>query len=322
MPPIGFHVLKDFQQRGAAWWKARYIDKTIQPRPSSAAQVIGTAVHAIALEGREKLDAGFTTAPAGDWENADRRMAQDIAAGREPLVVSELPNRRTKVGKEAWAVMEAQAAGRPIMPASERERLEPLVCAYRVSVGKVLLAASDFDAVCRMGQAVRNHPEAMRLLEGSAVEVELEGDVEVETLLGAAKITVRGRLDIAGRSFVADLKTTDDLSQAAFDRSIANYEYHRQLAFYDLLRELAGEDSDDMEEPKPNQRAFIIGVETPEAPEDPVRVEVMALSDDYLAIGQRENYDAIASLYGTFATDAWSPLAAGVRQVVPPRWKL
>ena len=316
IPPIGFHCLRDYEKQGAAAWRGIYLDKTIPRLPSSPAQVIGTAVHALALEGREALDKGFTVMPGGEWESDDRRVAQEAATGTPMHVLAEPINRRTKDGKAAWAAAELAAAGKLIILASELERIQPLTAAYAAAAGRTVLSATDMDMVIRMGTAVRECPEAMALIQGGAVEVDLDGEEIVETTTGPVTVPVRGRLDIAGPGWVADLKTTEDMTPAVFDRSIVNYDYHRQLAYYNMLRLLSG----DMEPMRPDGRAFIIGVEKPPTPFHPVRVEVLAIPDSLLEIGDRNNRTALANLAGAFINDSWSPAVRGVRVLRAPAW--
>ncbi len=313
MPPIGFHCLREFEQRGPAYWRAVFLDKTIPRSPSTTAQVRGTAVHACALEGRAALEQRFATAPAGEWDSQDRKVAQEVAGGTLPLVIAEMPNRRTKLGKEAWAAIEMEAAGRRILTLVEGERLAPLAAAYAATAGRDLLSAYEFDLVLRMAAAVRQHPEAIRLIEGGQVELELAGRLRVDGAMGPAMVPIRGRLDIIGPGYIADLKTADDISELAFDRTIVSLEYYRQLSLYDQLRQ----------QNQPEQidgTSYIIAVEVPEGPLAPVRVSVQELSFDYLLHGHQRNLEGLARLAGAFMTDAWSPLAPGVRQVHMPRW--
>ena len=199
---------------------------------------------------------------------------------------------------------------------AEAERLTPLVDAYRSTAGRTMMKPYDFDMVLRMGVAIREHPEAMGLIEGAAVEVSLEAVLNVDTAMGKVAVPIRGRLDIAGAGYVSDVKTADDLTPDVFDRAVLKYEYHRQLAFYDALRCLSG----DLTVIDPDERATLIVCETPEGPLAPVRVSVVAISSEYLAIGMKKNMEGLASLAGTFLTDSWSPQIRGVRKLGPPRW--
>ncbi len=316
IPPIGFHCLRDFEKRGSAYWKGRYLDRTI-PKPfPSTAMLIGTAVHALALEGSARFTALFATAPAGEWDSEDRKIAQEITAGQDPHKINEMPNRRMKEGKVQWLAIVEAAAGQRIMTVADRERLEPLVAAYRATAGRDLLSAADYDMVVRMGEAVRAHPDAMDLIGRGQVEVELDASIHLTGIMGDMDIPVRGRLDVAGPGYVVDLKSCEDLTPATFDRTVTNYEYHRQLAYYDMLRDLAGDETP----VAPDARGFLIAVEKPDSLFAPVRVAVIALEDAFMNIGYRDNLRSLETLAGTFMGEAWSPLVPGIRRMPAPRW--
>jgi hypothetical protein len=180
----------------------------------------------------------------------------------------------------------------------------------------MIMSAGDFEMVLRMGAAVRECPEAMGLIETAAVETELAAEMEVETTAGPVTIAVRGRLDVAGRGYVADLKSAEDLTPSVFDRSIINYDYHRQLAYYSALRVLSGDDTPH----EPDDTAFIIGVEKPATPNHPVRVEVISIPDALLEVGMRLNMISLANLVGCYQSDSWGSAVRGVRLLRMPGW--
>lgn len=109
-------------------------------------------------------------------------------------------DRRTKAGKEAYELL--------------------------VSSGASIISRSDYDAISAMAKAIRNHSVAGRLLT--------EGKAE-HSVFWTDPITgleCKCRPDWWNGSMLVDLKTTEDASPEGFARSIANYRYHVQAAFY------------------------------------------------------------------------------------------
>lgn len=98
--------------------------------------------------------------------------------------------------------------------------------------GKEILTAAQANDVFGMAQSVREHPIAGDMLSGGKAEV------SVNCLFG--EIEVRGRPDYWKGSSLVDLKTTRDASRFEFLKSIRNYRYHVQNAFYVDLMESNG----------------------------------------------------------------------------------
>lgn len=130
-------------------------------------------------------------------------LEQDTFAER--YVVAPQFDRRTKAGKEEWAAFEAEAAGRE------------------------LISADDRATVSRMAEAVWTHPAAGALLK-------LKGKAEQSFLWTdeATGLECKCRPDWLADdgSLIVDLKTTEDASPAGFRKSIANFRYHVQAAWY------------------------------------------------------------------------------------------
>lgn len=308
-PPIGYHCLKDFEDYGPAIWRAVHLDLTIPRTPSSHSQEIGTAVHALVLEGLSTLEERYVVLPDGEWVTEQRKIAQEVVAGFLPHVLTEPINRRTKIGKEQWLLALEAAGGRRIVPAEDMAEIAPLIAAYRSAVGRKVLSAADMATVLRMGNAVGLSSEAMSILDGAESEKEMASTVPISLPQGIVNIPIRGRLDILNDS-VCDLKSCDDLT--TFDRSVIKYGYHRQLAHYDLLRrDNGGQDG---------LPAHWIAVEVPASPLHPVRVEVIACQPDVMEIGMRKNLSTLTRIADTFMSNQWSQVTRGVRNFALPVW--
>lgn len=100
---------------------------------------------------------------------------------------------------------------------------------FNAKVGdKQVVEAADYDAACRMRDAVWGHPMASLLLRDGVAEKTIYFE-EPET---GAQCKFRPDFISRDTGFLVDLKTTGDASPEAFGRSALSYRYHVQAAFY------------------------------------------------------------------------------------------
>lgn len=122
--------------------------------------------------------------------------------GPSVIVRPEGIDRRTSAGKADWAAFEIMAEGREILTVEEEAKL------------------------CQIQQAVHNHPAAAKALAGSLT-------IEQSIFWDADGIACRCRPDaVTAKGVIVDLKTTRDASPEGFAKSIAQYRYHVQAAYY------------------------------------------------------------------------------------------
>ena len=90
-----------------------------------------------------------------------------------------------------------------------------------------ILTANERDSICAMVSAVQKHPTASRLLKNAAFEQSCFAEDSLGTLR-------KWRPDIlpSGGNILPDLKTCEDASPRAFEKSIAQWGYYRQAAYY------------------------------------------------------------------------------------------
>lgn len=114
-------------------------------------------------------------------------------------------DRRTKAGKEEWAAFEAEANG------------------------KTVLKREDGELIAAMGRAIYGHPAAAMLLA-------MSGKAETSHFWTDEKtgLECKCRPDwlFDDCSVIVDLKTTEDASPMGFRKSIGQYAYHKQAAWY------------------------------------------------------------------------------------------
>jgi hypothetical protein len=185
-------------------------------------------------------------------------------------------DRRTNAGKAAWAEFQAS--------------------------GKTAISATEFEKLRAMSAAVLAHPVARMLIDNSAHEFSRTWEDEC----GAR---CKARADIVmtngnGRLILGDLKSTEDASPGAFFKSIANFNYHRQGAFY-----LDGFHADEF---------LIVAVE--KAP--PYGVAVYRLPPHVLAVG-RAAYKPLVALYQHCTESGqWPCYDTGITDLQLPAWAI
>ena len=197
---------------------------------------------------------------------------------RETAVQPEGINRRTSVGRADWAAFELEAEGREIITNEE---------------GAKLAAIRD---------AVRSHPAAAKALAGSPV-------IEQSIFWDVDGIACRCRPDAATeRGVIVDLKTTRDASPDGFAKSVAQYRYHVQAAFYsDGDRAAFGE----------APRGFVfIAVET----EPPYLVAVYVASEAMTNLGRHDYRADLETFRECLAADTWPGYSSSPLTLDLPKW--
>lgn len=171
------------------------------------------------------------------------------------------------------------------------------------NAGKEIVKADEMEQALLIAAAVRAHPVASLALAEGRAEVELAWR-DLET-----GIECKGRTDWIGGGCVFDLKTTQSVDTHDFTRTIAQYDYHAQLAFYvDGARHMGMDVG----------AAGLIGVEK----EGPFDVIVAELDADVLEAG-RILYRQWLRLYARcLDTDTWPGRHTEVVRIQLPQWKL
>lgn len=191
-------------------------------------------------------------------------------------------DRRTKAGKAEWEAFTTAATGRTV------------------------LAKADAEQVMRMGHAVYSHPAAAMLLK------QLPGKAETTWMWtdDATGLQCKCRPDwlTDDGSLIIDLKTTEDASPAGFRKSIANWRYHVQAAWYlDGLEHATGT--------RPEQFIFICVEKKP-----PYAVAVYAADAEMIAAGAATAARDLEVLATCKAADAWPGYSDQIELISLPAW--
>lgn len=192
------------------------------------------------------------------------------------IVIVDAASWRTNAAKEAQA--EARAAG------------------------KTPILADDDAHTSGMADAVRDHPQAKRWLQGRP-------EVSAYALDGENGRMRRCRFDVLGDLFIGDLKSTKDASPESFAKDAANYRYHMQAAWYlDLARDLG----------HPALGFAFIAVEK----EPPYQVAVYELDAEAIEYGQMLNRRALDTWDACLRADEWPSYGHGqpYQTLSLPRW--
>ena len=113
-------------------------------------------------------------------------------------------DRRTKEGKAAWQAI--------------------------IDGGKTPLSQDQWDSVNGVASAVLAHPAAAELIAG----IPSHG-FEVSYFDNWMGVKVKARIDGLCKDYIIDLKTTQDASPSAFAKSVAQFRYHVQAAWYQTI---------------------------------------------------------------------------------------
>lgn len=195
---------------------------------------------------------------------------QSVFAEQFVVLASGL-KRNTKIGKEAHTTLQLS------------------------NPDKEIIKEDDFDKIKEMDIAIRSHPVAREILEGSVMREVTMTWTDRETGLPC-----KGRLDIRpplDKRALVDLKSTIDASPRGFRGSVWKYSYHRQGAFYldGANASLDDEHKIDTIEvyTEQGQVAFDAFIFIAVEKKAPYRVEVYSLSDGFIEKGRTEYKDLL-----------------------------
>ena len=207
------------------------------------------------------------------------------------LAASMLPvapevNKRTKAGRAAW---EAWTAG--------------------VSPQATLLDATERAVADKAAHAIRSHEE----IQATGL---LFGKVEHSILFEIEGCPAKARFDVFNKaSIIVDLKTSRDASE--FEKSVANFGYHTQAAFYTMAAHAAGWE--------PKAFLFVV-VETSDEmmnSGDPSQfVRVVQLDDQAVLQGEKDVLRAAKLYRECLESGVWPGYSRGIDTLHLPIWAI
>jgi exodeoxyribonuclease VIII len=192
-------------------------------------------------------------------------------------------DRRTKVGKAEWDV-------------------------FQTAIGtRTVISREDADLVMRIGRSVLSHPAAAYLLG-------LPGKAETTHMWTDAGtgLQCKCRPDwlLDDGSMIVDLKTTEDASPRGFQKSIGQWRYHVQAAWYlNGMEQATGK--------RPEQFVFIAVEKKP-----PYACAVYVADLQMIDIGWNAACQDLYKLLLCKAADSWPGYSDGIEQINLPPWML
>lgn len=168
----------------------------------------------------------------------------------------------------------------------------------------LLLPPDEYQALMGIRASLKSHPSASKAL--------FIGDGFNEATFIANNLKCRADR-ITDKGLLIDLKTTQDASASAFSKSVANFNYHIQAAFYLHVVEMATGT-------RPKGFAFVAVEKTP-----PYACQVFMASDSMIAEGLNQVYHLLelkGKLEADYGTDPWPSYSDSPVSLDLPRWAI
>ena len=172
-----------------------------------------------------------------------------------------------------------------------------------LAAGSIPVKSRELAQIEQIAAAVKAHPVAGPcFVDGKAEQAMFARDPDTGVWL-------RGRADYlktlpSGDLLIVDLKTTDkSAAPQEFGRTIADYKYHRQAAWYEMLARLIGL----------AQRIVVLFVVVEKDP--PFLVAVHQLKPSILARGHQVNQVAIRTFAACLASGEWPGYPLQINQI-------
>lgn len=170
------------------------------------------------------------------------------------------------------------------------------------SSGKIVLSQADWEVVSHTSKAVQNHETAKKLIT--------KGNAEMTVFAEIDNIPVKCRMDyFIHPGIIVDLKTTDDASPSGFAKSVANYGYDIQAAWYLDCATAAGLE--------PFTFIFIV-VEK----DSPNAVAIYELDPASIEIGKSKYKKALEIYKECMANNQWPGYSLNIETISLPAWAM
>ena len=180
----------------------------------------------------------------------------------------------------------------------------------QVATKATLLPPDEFRLITGIVRSLQDHDAASKaLFRGNG-----ENEATFITKDAASGIDLKCRADrVTSTGFLVDLKTTQDASARAFGKSVVNFSYHLQSAFYmRCVEEATGT----------CPKGFVfVAVEK----EPPYACQVFLADDEMLNIGIKKVDDLLSQLRSfteKFGTSPWPSYSQQVQKLSLPEWAL
>jgi exodeoxyribonuclease VIII len=287
-----------------AFWDA-YVNPEREPREEKHCFAVGSGTHTLVLEPHM-----FEQTYAVGFDKTAHPDALDL--------VADLKKACTERGLMVSGT-KGELVDRLIEDGFDPKRLMPwLLREHAKTMGnRIPIAAQDYKNMLGMLNAISRHHTAPGLIQGARVEQSYFVTLSARQILGAGysddeMVTLKARPDLitANGMIVPDLKTTDDVSEDGFGRTIEKRRYDVQAAIcLDILYWLYGADA-------PRYFAFIAAQKF-----RPYDVAVHWLDDDDIARGRALYRQDLALYLECRRTNSWPGADGGkIIKAKLPSW--
>lgn len=190
-------------------------------------------------------------------------------------------DRRTKIGKEKWIEFQSEHGN------------------------KIILTPDEWDQVLLSSKMAFDHPIIQNILQ--------EGDSEVSMYWENNDVQCKGRADFLtkpnydGDRVIIDIKSTPNASYEPFKRSIINFKYYMQAAYYmDGLEKITGK----------SYNFVLIAVEkTP-----PYACAVYYLNNDFIIRGRMIYEEVLEKYKECLNKNVWNFYPQKIEEMICPMW--
>lgn len=191
------------------------------------------------------------------------------------FIISPEINKRTNLGKEEYEAF------------------------LKNNKGKTVIDPETYRKARELKEAFMKNAAVCDLLEGTIAEKSLFWDDDIRC---------KAKLDLYRNRLILDYKTTISASEEEFKKSLINYGYHRQAAWY-----MEGAEREYGERPK----AFVFIVQEKDIPE---AIGIYSISPQSIAIGEQENFHARKKIAERLKNADWRAYPEKMQEISLPEW--
>jgi len=188
-------------------------------------------------------------------------------------------NKRTKAGKEEYAEFE------------------------RMNVGKSIIDPQDMVKLTNMQNALNTNSQIKILMH--------DAECEKEVYWRYDGINCKAKLDIIakvnGIEVLIDYKTTSSSNIKDFEKSIAQYGYHRQAAWYIDAARILGHDP----------KAFMFITQEKDLAE---AIGIFSIDEESIEIGRQQNAEATQEIKERLSSGKWNAYPEEIQSIALPFW--
>jgi exodeoxyribonuclease VIII len=173
----------------------------------------------------------------------------------------------------------------------------------RLPSGKILISPEDADHIGGMAEAIRNHPVVGGMIRDGFAEHTIKWTDEATGLV----CKCRPDYYVPSLKMVVDLKSTQDARPDAFAKSVAEFRYHVQEAFYRDGFAAIGEEI----------TAFLfVAIEK----KSPYAIRTYNLDEEALVCGAEEKDANMAALASAIKTGEFPSYTSSIEPLALPRY--